>query len=326
MIIWLEFLALTAVILYSGMKLSKYGDVIAEKTGLGRTWVGVLLLASVTSLPELISGVSAVTIYSLPDIAVGGIIGSCLFNLVILVIIDLMIPKKSCFSLAQSSHRLSAEFNIIMLAIVAFALLWGEDRMAIGWIGPESFILFFAYIFVMKHLYLQSKDEAPNEEILYEHHTRLKAYGLYLFHALTITASACYLPNLGAKIAETYHLGETFVGSIFIAFSSSLPEIVVSIAAVRIGAVDMAFGNIFGSNLFNLAILAVEDLLYTDGILLTQSSINHAMTSIAAILAVGISLAAFTINKKKKAGFISLATLMILVIYIINTYFLYVFR
>jgi hypothetical protein len=62
--IWLQFAAVTGVIVFAGWNLSKYGDVIAEKTGLGRTWVGVILMASVTSLPELMTGVSSVAIFA----------------------------------------------------------------------------------------------------------------------------------------------------------------------------------------------------------------------------------------------------------------------
>ncbi|MEK6528922.1 MAG: sodium:calcium antiporter, partial [Nitrospirota bacterium] len=67
MVFWLEFLICTSLIVYSGIKLSKYGDIIAEKTGLGRVWIGVVLMASVTSLPELVTGISSVTYAGVPD-------------------------------------------------------------------------------------------------------------------------------------------------------------------------------------------------------------------------------------------------------------------
>ena len=75
MLLWLAFIICTAAIIYSGSRLSRYGDIIAEKTGLGRTWVGFIMLASITSLPELITGISAVTISNVPDIAIGDVLG-----------------------------------------------------------------------------------------------------------------------------------------------------------------------------------------------------------------------------------------------------------
>ncbi|MEK7789952.1 MAG: sodium:calcium antiporter, partial [Planctomycetota bacterium] len=84
MFLWFGFIVCTAVIVYSGTKLAKYGDIIAEKTGLGRMWIGVVLMASVTSLPELVTGISSVTYAGVPDIAVGDVLGSCVFNMLIL--------------------------------------------------------------------------------------------------------------------------------------------------------------------------------------------------------------------------------------------------
>ena len=78
MIVWLQFIACTAVIDFAGAKLSKYGDIIADLTGMGRAWIGVVLLASVTSLPELITGISSVTLYDLTNIAVGDALAICL--------------------------------------------------------------------------------------------------------------------------------------------------------------------------------------------------------------------------------------------------------
>lgn len=77
-----------ALILFSGARLSKHGDLIAEKTGLGRTWIGIVLIATVTSLPEMATGVTASAFHQLPNIAVGDVFGSCMFNILILAILD----------------------------------------------------------------------------------------------------------------------------------------------------------------------------------------------------------------------------------------------
>ena len=87
MLVWIQFAACAAVICYAGAKLSYYGDIIAEKTGLGRTWIGVVLMASVTSLPELITGVSSVALADVPDIAAGDVLGSCMFNILIIALL-----------------------------------------------------------------------------------------------------------------------------------------------------------------------------------------------------------------------------------------------
>ena len=95
---------------------SKYGDVIAEKTGLGRTWVGVILMASVTSLPELVTGISSATIFNVPDIAAGDVLGSCMFNILILAIDDLFYTKGPTLSHVSANHLVSSSAAIAMTA------------------------------------------------------------------------------------------------------------------------------------------------------------------------------------------------------------------
>lgn len=104
MLLWIAFIVCTSVIIYSGTRLSKYGDIIAEKTGLGRTWIGVVLMASVTSLPELVTGISSVTYANVPDIAVGDVLGSCVFNMLIISFLDAMHRPTPISSRAHHGH------------------------------------------------------------------------------------------------------------------------------------------------------------------------------------------------------------------------------
>src|SRR4030043_2326487 len=123
MLIWIAFIICTAVIVYSGTKLSRYGDIIAEKTGLGRAWIGLVLMASVTSLPELVTGISSVTYADVPNIAVGDILGSCAFNISILGFVDLIDRKKPIASRAHHGHVLSALFGILLLSVAWIGIL-----------------------------------------------------------------------------------------------------------------------------------------------------------------------------------------------------------
>ena len=99
--VWIQFAICLGLIGWGGFKLSRYGDVIAEKTGMGGTSVGLVLMASVTSLPELVTGISAVSIANAPDIAVGDVLGSCVFNLLIIVVLDILYRKQSVYTLAS---------------------------------------------------------------------------------------------------------------------------------------------------------------------------------------------------------------------------------
>jgi cation:H+ antiporter len=150
---------------------------------------------------------------------------------------------------------------------------------------------------------------------------------MYMVNALIIVGAATYLPHLGEKIAEMTGLGQTFVGSIFIAVSTSLPEVVASIAAVRIGAVDLAVGNIFGSNLFNMGILALDDIFYTKGPLLSNVSGSHMITAISAMTMTAIAVIGLTYRAiKKPLRVLAWDSMGILVVYLVSTFILYTMR
>ncbi|GAG40829.1 unnamed protein product, partial [marine sediment metagenome] len=123
--IWLNFFICVLLVLFFGAKLSRYGDVIAEKTGLSGFWVGLLLLAVITSLPEIITGVSAVTVVEVPDLAMGTLFGSNLLNLLIIAVLDIIHRGGPLLSIAGAGHRLSSGLGIVLIAFAAGSILLG---------------------------------------------------------------------------------------------------------------------------------------------------------------------------------------------------------
>lgn len=335
MVVWSLFIACTAVILFTGTLLSKYGDILAEKSGLGRTLIGVILMASVTSLPELITGISSIIIFDLPNIAAGDVIGSCMFNLVILALLDLVdfgnplpLPAR-----AHQGHVLSAGFGILLLGIVVMGVVAGERLPRIAWIGVYSVVFIAVYMVAMRMIFLHEKHrisrfiEEMAEELQYQHMSGARALAMYVLNAVVLIGAATYLPHLGEQIAELTGLGQTFVGNILIALSTSLPEVAVSVAAVRIGAIDMAVGNLFGSNLFNIAVLALDDILYVKGPLLLWISSTHIVAAISAICMTAIAIIGLTYRTtNKKPLFFSWDSLGILGIYGVAIFLLYTAR
>ncbi|NQW04431.1 MAG: sodium:calcium antiporter [Acidobacteria bacterium] len=273
------------VIVISGARLSYYGDVIAERSGLGHAWVGVIAMASVTSLPELVTGVSA-SVINAPEIAAGDIVGSCLFNLLILGLLDLLSPT-SLFARLRPVHTLSAALGALLLLGVAGGILTAGHWPVFGWIGLPSLILFGGYAFAVKSIvnYERTHDQVGDDNVLAEKYAHLSLSGAvwrYVGTAVVLVAAAANLPHLAVGFAEATGLQEGFVGTVFVALSTSLPELVVSLAAVRLGAWDMAAANVLGSNLFNVAILAVDDAFFEGGALLAAVSPTHAVTAVAA--------------------------------------------
>lgn len=155
------FMVAAALIFYAGRRLSYYGDLISKKTGMGRLWIGFILMASVTSLPELMVGISSSAIVQSADLAVGDILGSCAFNLGILALMDAFVPKnKHLFSVASPNHVLAAALGIILIAMVCFGLFLPNEIVITSWIGLTSLIFIAIYFVSIRLIYLYEKKHA----------------------------------------------------------------------------------------------------------------------------------------------------------------------
>jgi cation:H+ antiporter len=164
------------------------------------------------------------------------------------------------------------------------------------------------------------------EELKYEKVPTRKAYVHFSVNAVIVVAAAIFLPPIGKLIAEITGLGQTFVGNILIALSTSLPEIVVSISALKIGAGDMAIGNLFGSNLFNIGILALDDIFFLKGPLLSSISPNHIVSAFSAIIMMTIAVIGLTYRASRKRLFLAWDAMAIASVYVINLFTLYILR
>jgi cation:H+ antiporter len=331
-LLWLAFIISTSVIVYSGMRLSKYGDIIAEKTGLGRTWIGVILMASVTSLPELVTGLSSVTFAGVPDIAVGDVLGSCVFNMLILSILDAFYRQMPISTKAHHGNVLSGGIGILMISGVAVSLLAGRKIFLFGWIGAYTLVTVFIYLLAMRLVFFYEKRNitAYMKEVAvearYKDISKKTAFVNYGINALIVIIAAVFLPKIGEGIAESTGLGQTFVGNILIAVSTSLPEVVVSISAVRMDAVDLAIGNLFGSNIFNIFILAIDDFFFLKGPILSHVSSLHAVSALSAIAMTAIAIIGLTYRVEKKRLFLAWDSIGILLVYVSNLMLLYELR
>jgi len=182
-VLWLQFAFVTAVIVFAGYYLSTYGDVIAEKTGMGRTWVGVILMASVTSLPELITGASSVVIFDLPNIAIGDVLGSCMFNILIIALLDVMSGPTPISAKAHQGQVLAAGFGVLLLGIAGIAISAGAGLPAIGWVGMYSVVFIATHIIAMRMVFLFEKKRIA--ELVHERVEAARYENVTLKKALT---------------------------------------------------------------------------------------------------------------------------------------------
>ena len=330
--IWLSLLACLAVIGVAGVRLSRYGDIIAEKSGMSRGWVGLILLATVTSLPELVTGLTSVTVAKVPDIAVGDIMGSCVFNLLIIVLLDFLYRKESVYTRARQGNVLSAGYGIALIGFAGFNLLLYRAGAfpSIGHVGLYTPVILLLYLLAMRSLYryeqAQVSEYVEDRVELYPDTSLKQAVQGYVMAAVAVVAAGVWLPFVARDLAEAMVWQQSFVGTLFVAAITSAPEVVVTIAALRIGAIDLAIGNLFGSNLFNIAILAIDDLAYLPGPLLADVSLTHATSAFSAMMMSGLAVVGLVLRPVSRVfRTVSWISLLLLVIYLLNTLFLYLY-
>jgi cation:H+ antiporter len=329
--IWLQFALTALVIVLAGVRLARYGDVLGEKTGLGRSWIGVVLLAATTSLPELFTGFGATALASLPDIALGDVLGSCMFNLLILSMMDAIQPEPLS-ARAHQGHAISIGFGLLLTGIAGVGLIVDERVLSIGWVGVYTPVLIALYFVAMRVIFTHEQHRRTREaqevaeELQYGETTLRSAIGHYAAAAVIVIAAALWLPQLGAELARRTGLGEAFVGSLFVALTTSLPEIVVSLAAVRLGAVDLGIANVLGSNLFNLLILGLDDIFYRGGPLLADAAASHHVTVVAIVMMNALFLIGLTYKVMKKRFVVTWDTGAIAAVYVLAVGLAYLLR
>jgi cation:H+ antiporter len=329
MMAWLELGGCLLVIGFAGFQLSRYGDAIAEKGGVSRSWVGLALIAVVTSLPELATGVSSVSAAGAPDIAVGDVFGSCVFNLLILVVLDFLYRREPVYTRARQGHVVSAGFGTALIGFAGFNLLLYREAAApvLGYVGIYSPLIVLLYALAVRTLFRYEREQLSRfveEETAHPDLTLKGAIFGYAVAGLVVVAAGTWLPFVGERLAVQMGWTQSFVGTLLVAAVTSTPEIVVTIAALRLGAVDMAMGGLLGSNLFNIVILAVDDAFYAPGPLFASVSNVHVASAFSAMMMNGIATIGLMLRPKSRVvRTVSWVSLFLLAVYLLNVLLLY---
>ena len=298
--LWTQLAIAAAIILFSSNYLAKSADTIALKTGLGRSFVGVVLLATATSLPEMGLGVSSITLINAPDLAVGDAFGSNIFNLLIIGILDIFWRNGPILNSVSVAPVVVGLLSIVAIAATMIAVFF-HSRLNVSlseWhISPLTIVIFLIFVLSMYIVYrsgaLLEASDADEERSAESASGGLpRAVAIYAVAGLVIVVSAVWLANTGEGIAHAMGWETSFVGTQFLAFSTSLPELSASFAALRINAPELAISNLLGSNLFNMGfVLTVDDIALVGKPLWTAVSDVHLMTAALAILMSGVVIA-----------------------------------
>lgn len=320
--VWVQFLLSAVVIVFAAYFLAKYGDVIAIRTGLGGMFIGILLMAGATSLPELLTSMEAVKQNS-PNIAAGNLLGSNGFNMLLLAILDLLHRSQRILRKAAMRHALTGGLAIMMISLVLY-LIAADVQVKLGWVGLDSIIIIAAYIFALRLISGDSKAEKMEPEEIPAEVPKLWVglLGFSLAAGVLIFITP-YMVGASVGIAEITGLGTTFVGTTLVALVTSLPETVTTIAAIRMGASDMAIGNLFGSNMFNMFALGLTDLFYTQGKFLGTIDPAFMLVGMFGLLMTAIGLVGNLAKLERRFWFIEINSFLLFLLYFSGMWLLY---
>jgi len=279
------FLIAGVLVAVVGVRLTQYATRLARRTGLGQALTGAVFLGASTSLSGIITSVTAAA-QGHPELAAGNAVGGIAAQTVFLAVADRR------YRAANLEHAAASDENMIqgalLIALLAGTLLAAFSPEVTVWgIHPVTSGLLLVYILGQRMIHTAQGQEMwrprvteqtyVEEEINASPDTRRTAEPIVLLWTKFIVTAACIgvlgyvLANSGVRIGEHTGLSETTLGGLFTAVVTSFPELITTLAAVKIGALTLAVSGIMGGNAFDVIFLGVSDIAYRGG------SIYHAM-------------------------------------------------
>ncbi|MBA1148610.1 sodium:calcium antiporter [Ectothiorhodospiraceae bacterium WFHF3C12] len=277
------FLIAAAVIAFLGVRLSSFADRLADVTGFGEAFVGAVILGGVTSLPGIVAVVTSAS-DGYPAMAFSTAVGGIVAQTAFLALADLTYRDTNLEHAAASVPNMLAGALLMSLLALLLVTIHGPEFSILG-IHPATVVLVIAYVTGMRLVYRAherpmwqpritraTRVDKPDEGTV--RRGRLSVLlPQFVFTALSVAVAGWALSKSGEVIAAETGLTDSFVGGVLVAVSTSLPELVTALAAVRIGALTLAVSGIIGGNAFDTLFAAVGDIAYRDG------SIYHAVTA-----------------------------------------------
>ena len=296
------FLLLAFLTVILSIKLSYYGDKITKQTKVGAAFVGGLLIASITSLPEFVTSVSAVIIDN-AALSFGDIVGSNMFNVFILAVYNIYFFKKDVFK--NTSRKYIFECLILITDYIFIVL--GTNNIFINFV---TFFLFCAYLIYMISV-LKNKDEESNEEPDQKvNYVFIK----FILTAVIMVFLSIMLTKEADKIAHMYpSFSSSSIGAMLLGITTSLPEVVTTFSLLKLGNFNMAASNMLGSNIFNFLVLAISDIFVKESHIYSYSDSYTMMYVVGGIVTTFLLVISLILKKNNKIVQILLSGLMILI-------------
>lgn len=324
---WIIFLISSAIVVAAAVKLAEYGDVISVRTGLGGVLVGTIFLAGATSLPELIASITSFS-EGLPDLAAGNFFGSNMVNMLLLALVDMFSTQVPLLRRAAVTHTLTMALGAMLMIVAIIFVLLDVPIPTLGWVGVDSLLLIALYFGGLWLIQQEGKlvvGPGVLDEVVPGANFPSLRQGVLGFAAAAIVLMLAVpeLVRATADIAEITGLGTTFVGTALLSLVTSLPELIAAIAAVRLGAHDLAIGNLFGSNIFNMLGLGLADFFYTEGRFLGDIDPSFALVGLLGLLLMIMALIGNLARIERKIFYIEVDAILMVLVYLAGMYLLF---
>jgi cation:H+ antiporter len=331
---WFDLLVCAAAggaVAASGTVLAREADRIGEISGLGRLRVGSLLLAAATSLPEMTTEVAAVRIGA-ADLAAGDALGSSMANMLVLAVVDLL-PPRNLLQRATVDNVLVASLAITLNTLAAVFVV-SPVGLQIGRVGVGSIVLLTVYLVGMRVVLANSSPASrepvpPEPEIAAEASRRagrrrvaVRSGASFAVAAVVVLLAGPLFARSAAALAHELGIAQTFVGTLLVGMTTSLPELAASLAAARMGAFDLAVANLFGSNAFNMVLFFVMDLAAPTPIFGAISAV-HVTTALFSNLLMAIGVAAIVLRSRSRLTRLEPSSGAMLLTYVVALWFVW---
>lgn len=289
--------ALAVCVVFLSIKLANYVDLIDKKTDLSGAFIGGVILAAVTSLPELFTSISAVLFVKQPDLVMGNILGSNLFNMCIFGGAALIAAKSLCKSTIGNSHLITTVITFVMFSIMLLPVVFKKDFEFVG-ISIYSIILLVLYACSIKFM---AGDSAESEGEDTSDLTLKQIVIRFIIMAVLLVTASIFITVAADHLSEEFNLGKTVGGALFLGVATSLPELTSSIALIRKGNFNACAGNVMGSGVFNFCIISIADILYRGGSVYISNDKSSSYLNIFGLVASAVVGIILIMKRAKKS-------------------------
>jgi cation:H+ antiporter len=320
----------------AGTRLTRYLNGIAEQTGLGKAFTGMLFLGGITSLPE-VAAVSTSAALGNAALAINNLLGAASVNLVLLAVADVIYGRKALTGVAARPVTLmQGVLSMTLAAAVAIFAAAGDIDLGMFGAGAVAVALgaaaalWIASRFEHRHVW-DVVDESVSGEPDATEADRARAIEAQAekgwpfaklvaatsIAALVILIAGVALSTSADALAERTGIEAAMIGFVLVAASTALPEISSVISAIRLGEHEMAVGDVFGTNLFNLALIFLADWVYAGPPILLAAGTFEIVGSLLAVLITGVFVVGLLQRQSRaifRMGYDSLAALLLFAI------------